>query len=108
VTRYHPEGKAVLVVEYNEDEREAMAKVLCREGYHVFTAVDSAHALAILRFGAKIDVIVAAILLPGMDGLTLLREREHFPKIAAIPVIMVTGLQIATAEWARSIGAADF
>jgi CheY-like chemotaxis protein len=93
------------VVEDNEVEREGMTAILKREGYQVFTATDGAHALSVLRFGPTIDVILTDMLLPMVDGWELLRECKRFPELAAIPVVIVTGLGIAGPEWARSLGA---
>jgi CheY-like chemotaxis protein len=105
VTQEQSKEKAVLVVEDNEVEREGMVAILSRQGYRVYTAGDGAHALATLRFGPTVDLVLMDMLLPMVDGWEFFRERSQIPEIASIPVIVITGLGTADPDWARSLGA---
>ena len=72
--------------------REAMAKLLQREGYDVAGARNGAEALARLKEGG-IDLILLDHMMPEVDGLTFLSGIRRFPKWRNMPVIMFTGLK---------------
>src|SRR5438045_8655546 len=63
----------VLVVDDEQSLRKILAATLQREGYEVQVACDGEEALAALdRDGA--DVVVTDLVMPKMDGLSLLRK----------------------------------
>jgi two-component system, chemotaxis family, sensor histidine kinase and response regulator PixL len=101
-----PPGKTILVIDDSQVEREGLAAVLREEGYSVCVAEDGARALAMLRAGPKVDVILMDVLLPRMDGWDFLRELRRHPGLGALPVVIVTALGVASPEWAGSLGAA--
>ncbi len=77
----------ILVVEDNEDMRELFCTVLTDSGYHAIPATDGLDALEIME-QAYIDLIVADIMMPHMDGYELtkaLREADY-----DLPILMVT------------------
>jgi CheY-like chemotaxis protein len=98
-------GRTVLVVEDNEVEREGLTVILQREGYTVAAAEDGAQALALLRSDGRADLILLDMMLHGQDGWSFLKERQQDPALAAVPVIIVTGLDAANLEWGKSLGA---
>jgi CheY-like chemotaxis protein len=101
-----PTGKAVLIVEDNEVERLGLAALLRREGYAVSTAADVPAAMALLHQGAAPCLILLDMLLPGLDGWDFLTMRQRDAALAAVPVVILTGLGVASPEWAHSLGAA--
>ena len=77
----------ILVVEDNADMRELFCTVLTDGGYHAIPAVDGMDALEIMDT-EYIDLIVADIMMPNMDGYELtksLREASY-----DLPILMVT------------------
>jgi len=82
----------ILIVEDLVAGREAMAKLLQREGYDVAGARNGAEALARLKEGG-IDLILLDHMMPEVDGLTFLSGIRRFPKWKNMPVIMFTGLK---------------
>jgi CheY-like chemotaxis protein len=48
------------------------------------------------------------MLMPGCDGWQFLELRKPSPALAAVPVVLTTGLAAANAEWAASLGAVGF
>ena len=96
----------VLVVDDEQNLRKVLAATLQREGYEVTVCSNGEEALeAIERDGA--DVIVTDLVMPRMDGLTLLRRT-----VAAhpdVPVIVITAHgRIDKAVEAMKAGAFDF
>jgi CheY-like chemotaxis protein len=82
----------ILIVEDLVAGREAMAKLLQREGYEVAGARNGAEALARLKEGG-IDLVLLDHMMPEVDGLTFLSGIRRFPKWKNLPVIMFTGLK---------------
>src|SRR5437762_1027991 len=96
----------VLVVDDEQSLRKILAATLQREGYEVEVASDGEEALAALdRDGA--DVVVTDLVMPKMDGLSLLRKVvvSH----PDVPVIVVTAHgRVDSAVEAMKAGAFDF
>jgi CheY-like chemotaxis protein len=82
----------ILIVEDLVAGREAMAKLLQREGYEVAGARNGAEALARLKEGG-IDLVLLDHMMPEVDGLTFLSGIRRFPKWKNLPVIMFTDLK---------------
>src|SRR3982751_2018966 len=96
----------VLVVDDEQSLRKVLAATLQREGYEVSVCVNGEEALAALdRDGA--DVVVTDLVMPKMDGLTLLRK--VVARHPDVPVIVVTAHgRIDSAVEAMKAGAFDF
>jgi len=96
----------VLVVDDEQSLRKVLAATLSREGYEVQVASDGEEALLLLeRDGA--DVVVTDLVMPRMDGLSLLRRVVQ--KHPDIPVIVVTAHgKVDSAVEAMKAGAFDF
>src|SRR4051812_42775702 len=73
--------------------REVIRRYLEHEGYQVLEAESGPQALALLQ-KQPVDLILLDIMLPLLDGFTLMRMLNHSPDYKAlnedIPVIMVT------------------
>jgi DNA-binding response OmpR family regulator len=82
--------RTILLVEDDELVRDAMMRILVREGYQVLTAPTGHDAIGLLRTPlSPIDVVLLDIGLPDVSGIDLCaRLRELFP---AMPVVVVTG-----------------
>jgi len=78
--------KRVLLVDDDLDVLEALEMVLARS-YEVRTAVDGAQALASLEVG-EIDVAVIDLMMPGMDGDTLITAMRA--RGIVVPVILAS------------------
>ena len=99
-------GKTLLVVEDNQVEREGLSAVLEQEGYAVVAAANGREALERLQGQPTPDLMFLDMMMSEIDGWQLLRMLRRHPELMAVPVIIVTGLAIASPEWARSLGAA--
>jgi DNA-binding response OmpR family regulator len=90
--RQPPAPRRVLVVEDDEELREAVTRALTRAGFEVVVAATGAAALAAVR-GLAPDAAVVDVFLPDAGGLGVARRlREAW---GPVPVLFVTGLAIA-------------
>ena len=80
---------SVLDVEDDPDIRELLAVAFAKEGWKLSLAEDGERGLAALE-GSLPDCVVLDIMLPGMDGLELLRRIKSRPKWRRVPVVMTT------------------
>lgn len=78
----------VLVVDDESSIRELLQKTLALAEYEVDTAPDGRAALERLRLG-NYDLLIADLKMPGIDGLTLIREAKRLK--TDLPVIIITG-----------------
>lgn len=86
-----PRQRTVLVVDDSITTRTLEKSILEGQGYRVLLAVDGVDALHTLRSGeAIIDVVVADIEMPRMDGFSLLQAIKADASLASLPVILMT------------------
>ena len=78
----------ILVVDDEAMVRALLAEVLTKSGYEITTAEDGACAVDALG-QVSFDVVVTDLVMPGLDGIQVLREVKR--KDAATPVIIITG-----------------
>jgi len=79
----------VLLVDDEDLIREVLADRLADAGYTVLVAANGAEALGLLVAGEVVDLLLTDLSMPGMDGLTLIREaQEHNPYL---PALLLTG-----------------
>jgi two-component system, cell cycle sensor histidine kinase and response regulator CckA len=72
----------VLLVEDEPMVRSVAERALTRHGYQVITADNGEDALEILSRGEPIDLLISDVVMPGMDGPTMVREaRKSRPEL---------------------------
>lgn len=100
------EHPRVLVVDDEASIRDLLAKTLALAEYDVDTAADASSALVRVR-AAEYDLLIADLRMPGMDGLTLIRQVKKIR--ADLPVIIITGFSSeASAIEAVNLGVAGY
>ena len=77
----------ILVVDDNNSIRKLITTYLVRDGYNVFAASDGLEALEVLD-KEHIDLMIADIMMPNMDGYTLTNELRTSKY--NIPILMIT------------------
>jgi chemosensory pili system protein ChpA (sensor histidine kinase/response regulator) len=94
----------VLVVDDSITVRRVTQRLLQREGYRVTLAADGLQALERLQQELP-TVVLSDIEMPRMDGFDLVRNLRADPRLASLPVIMITS-RIAEKhrEHARELG----
>ncbi len=87
------EGRdTVLVVEDDDDLREATAEILMHAGYRVATAPNGARALDCLRGGLRPAVILLDLMMPVLSGRGFRAGQLADPAFADIPVVVVSAI----------------
>jgi two-component system OmpR family response regulator len=81
----------LLVVDDDREIRSLVAQFLTKHGYRVTGVRDGAEMMRTLD-GARVDLIVLDLMLPGEDGLSLCRRLRATPQTAQTPVIMLTAM----------------
>jgi len=85
------EAATILVVDDSITTRTLEKSILEAQGFRVLLSVDGLDALNRLRSGeALVDLIVADVEMPRMDGFSLLQALKNDPRLAPIPVILMT------------------
>jgi chemosensory pili system protein ChpA (sensor histidine kinase/response regulator) len=79
----------VMVVDDSLTVRRVTQRLLVREGYRVVTAKDGLEALEKLADERPV-VLLSDIEMPRMDGFDLLRNVRSDPRLADLPVVMIT------------------
>ena len=97
----------ILVVDDEADIRGLLKEILSEEGYAVEVAADAEQARA-ARARQTPDLVLLDIWMPGVDGITLLREWQQ-SAADGVQVVMMSGHgTIETAVEATRLGAFDF
>ena len=100
-------GQTILVVDDEPDIREGVKDVLEDEDYSVITAASASEARGV-RNQRPVDLVLLDIWMPGVDGLTLLKEWSD-GSATDVPIIMISGHgNVETAVEAIRCGAYDF
>lgn len=96
-------NKKILIVEDDNDLMELMKMKLMTEGFKVIKAQTGQEALDQLKNNP--DLVLLDILLPDIDGLTVLNEIAKNPKTKDLPVIILSNLaDKGSFEQAKAVG----
>jgi DNA-binding NtrC family response regulator len=96
----------ILVVDDEEPFRRLLKKELGRKGYSVEVASDGSEALRLLR-DRSFDVVLLDVVMPGVDGISLMKTVKEDPGTPSI--IVLTGkATVETAVEAMKNGAYDY
>ena len=98
-----PRQRTILVVDDEPDMLENVARILQRGPYVCLTASSAQHALALLD-RERLDLILTDLRMPGIDGLTLIREAKRLRPTT--PIVMVTAYAADSAAQAALLAGA--
>ena len=104
------EGQAqrILLAEDDRFLRKAAEATLRQRGFSVLTAADGEEALRVARSDAP-DLILLDLIMPKMQGFEVLRILKEDPRLAPIPVIVLSNLgQERDVRQAMEAGAAAY
>ena len=98
----------ILLIEDNEQNRDALARRLQRRGYDVIMAVDGQQGIAMAQSELP-DLILMDLNLPDVDGWEATQIIKGTPKTQAIPIMAMTAHAIAgDQERALQAGCDDY
>jgi signal transduction histidine kinase/CheY-like chemotaxis protein len=98
-------GLTVLVVDDDPTVHDLLAATLAKEGHRVLHARDGAEALDILRKTPP-DIVTLDVMMPKVDGWSVLGTMKSDPSLDHIPVIMITIVDDRNLGY--SLGASEF
>jgi serine/threonine protein kinase/CheY-like chemotaxis protein len=84
-----PEETRLLVVDDNEVNRDMLSRRLSRKGYQVKTAPNGHQALKMIE-SEPFDLVLLDIMMPGLNGIEVLKILRQKYTTAELPIIMAT------------------
>jgi adenylate cyclase len=101
-------AKTVLIVEDEQSMLRALKNKLEHAGYTVHGANDGEEALVSIR-SSKPDLVLLDLIMPKMDGISVLRQMKGDEALRSVPVVILTNLSSGdkVAE-AMQLGTFDF
>jgi DNA-binding response OmpR family regulator len=98
----------VLLIEDEPNITEAIRFLLTREGWDVMTHADGNSAIDAIS-SARPDLVILDFMLPGRNGMDILRDLRDLPDMCHLPVLMLTARgQSRDREMAEKAGVSRF
>ena len=102
-------AQTILIVDDDPAQRRLLESVVGAQGYKTLTANDGQQALDMLRSGKgpAIDLVLLDLVMPGVNGMSVLSEIR--PENTALPILVLTANgSVSTVVQAMQAGANDF
>ncbi len=98
----------ILIIDDNDLQLKYMTELFSTHGYSTETSIDSKNAVeTMLRFNPRL--VILDIMMPHLDGFTILKRMREEKKLAKTPVIIYSGKSYPTDEKkARNLGANSY
>jgi threonine synthase len=101
-------ARRVVVIEDNADAARLISRILQTRGdYQVEVATDGPTGIELVRRITP-DVVIADLMMPGMDGFQVIDILKADPVMGRIPVIVLTAKELTPRERARLSGQIDY
>jgi len=98
-------GSTILVIDDDADACEIIRRFLEKDGFNIVTACSGEQGLS-LAHEIRPAAITLDVMMPDMDGWSVLRVLKADPELRTIPVIMLTMIDERTRGY--SLGAVDY
>ena len=95
----------VLVIDDDQSVRQIMTHFLSQKGFSVQAAASGEEGLLLAK-ELKPDVITLDVMMPGLDGWSVLKTLKDDPELQQIPVVLVT--MVENRSMGYSLGAAEY
>lgn len=93
----------MLVVEDEADIREIVVEFLEAEGFQVYAAQNGQEAMAVLRTMPQPALILADMMMPVMDGPSLIAALRDDDQFASLPVVIVSAMDSGAPDGYRRV-----
>jgi DNA-binding response OmpR family regulator len=100
--------RRVLVADDEATIRQLLELNLRAEGLEVVVCGDGDDAYHALRSGPVPDLIILDVMMPGRDGLDLLRDLRSDPATSEVPVVLLTAKATDAEVWEGWTAGADY
>lgn len=101
-------NKKILLVEDDTVILRILSERLRKEGYDIFVAEDGEEGLEKVK-SLKPDLILLDLILPKLDGISLLKKIKKDESISNIPILILTNLRSdETIEESTKLGVSDY
>jgi CheY-like chemotaxis protein len=100
--------KKILVIEDEKDIQDVISTLLTEEGYSVCIAKNGKEGLSLARKEIP-DLIICDIVMPVLDGYSVLTELSENPDMKSIPFIFLTArVEKEDIRLGRELGAGEY
>ena len=96
-------NKTVVCIEDEPEMIDLVRLILGRKGFELIGAVGGREGLQKVR-EVKPDLVLLDLMMPEVDGFTVLSTMKEEPEIADIPVIVITAKELSSQERRRLSG----
>jgi DNA-binding response OmpR family regulator len=101
-------SRRVVLIEDEPNIIEAIRFLLTRDGWQVETHSDGADAVEVIR-AANPDLVILDVMLPGKNGMDILKDLRDIEGFETLPVLMLTARgQAKDREMAEKAGVSRF
>jgi CheY-like chemotaxis protein len=97
----------ILVIEDSRFLRSAMERILAKAGYEVIGASDGQEGLRLAQ-ETNPQIILLDMMLPTLEGTSVLRRLKAEPETRSIPVVILSGLSQKNEQKLKMAGAAAY
>lgn len=102
-------AKTVFIVEDDAFLQGLEATKLKKEGYNILTAANGNEAFKIIDSKVNVDLILLDLMLPEVDGFTILKRVREQSAIPKVPVVVFSNLsEEKDIEKAKKLGISEF
>ena len=81
----------ILIADDDSVSRKLLGRLLMQDGHEVRAAADGVEALELFAMGGA-DIVLLDIVMPGLDGISVLERLKETPGAAHVPVIMISAV----------------
>lgn len=97
----------IVVIEDNNDAARLISRILrARGNFDVRVADDGAQGLALIREKHP-DLVITDLMMPGVDGFTVIDTLKSDPRLNRIPIVVITAKELTVRERERLSGQID-
>jgi CheY-like chemotaxis protein len=91
----------ILLVDNDDAVRSLLTKALERARHQVTGACNGQEALNYLRQGQDLpQLILLDLMMPRLNGWQFLKDRKQEPRLAAVPVVVISSVELASSQFA--------